>query len=128
MDLKNLCINGKFKITPHINSMEQLQIRAEKFRKQGRLWDEDLEKIIKEIKANEDINDKERNGKATIEANDEHHKVLEAEEEGLLQVHGVGKRGTNQLRLVEQYLDVLVKHTTEIPPPTALVEVHPQLP
>jgi hypothetical protein len=34
----------------------------------------------------------------------------------------VGRRGTNQLRLLEQYLDVLVKHTTEIPPPTALVE------
>jgi hypothetical protein len=34
----------------------------------------------------------------------------------------VGRRGTNQLCLVEQYLDVLVKHTTEIPPPTALVE------
>jgi hypothetical protein len=37
----------------------------------------------------------------------------------------VGRRGTNQLRLVERYLDVLVKHTTEIPPPAALVEVHP---
>ncbi len=35
---------------------------------------------------------------------------------------GVGRRGTNQLRLLERYLDVLVKHTTEIPPPTALVE------
>ncbi len=34
----------------------------------------------------------------------------------------VGRRGTNQLRLVEQYLDVLVKHTTEILPPTALIE------
>ncbi len=34
----------------------------------------------------------------------------------------VGRRGTNQLRLLEWYLDVLVKHTTEIPPPTALVE------
>jgi hypothetical protein len=40
----------------------------------------------------------------------------------------VGRRGTNQLRLLERYLDVLVKHTTEIPPPTALVEVRPQLP
>jgi hypothetical protein len=40
----------------------------------------------------------------------------------------VGKRGTNQLRLMERYLDVLVKHTTEIPPPTALVEVRPRLP
>ncbi len=34
----------------------------------------------------------------------------------------VGRRGTNQLHLLEWYLDVLVKHTTEIPPRTALVE------
>jgi hypothetical protein len=34
----------------------------------------------------------------------------------------VGRSGTNQLHLLERYLDVLVKHTTEIPPPTALVE------
>jgi hypothetical protein len=34
----------------------------------------------------------------------------------------VGRRGTNQLCLLERYLDVLVKNTTEIPPPTALVE------
>ena len=34
----------------------------------------------------------------------------------------VGRRGTNQLRLVERYLDFLVKHTTEFSPPTALVE------
>jgi hypothetical protein len=40
----------------------------------------------------------------------------------------VGRRGTNQLRLLERYLYVLVKHTTEIPPPTALVEVCPRLP
>jgi hypothetical protein len=40
----------------------------------------------------------------------------------------VGRRGTNQLRLLERYLDILVKHTTEIPPPTALVEVRPRLP
>jgi hypothetical protein len=33
----------------------------------------------------------------------------------------VGRRGY-QLRLLERYLDVLVKHTTEIPPPTALAE------
>jgi hypothetical protein len=40
----------------------------------------------------------------------------------------VGRRCTNQLCLLERYLDVLVKHTTEIPPLTALVEVRPQLP
>ncbi len=39
----------------------------------------------------------------------------------------VGRRGTNQLRLLERYLDVLVKHTTEIPPLTALVEVCPRV-
>ncbi len=41
---------------------------------------------------------------------------------------GVGRRGTNQLCLVKRYLDVLVKHTTKIPPLTALVEVRPRLP
>ncbi len=40
----------------------------------------------------------------------------------LKMVNSVGRRGTNQLRLLERYLDVLVKHTTEILPPTALVE------
>jgi hypothetical protein len=40
----------------------------------------------------------------------------------------VERRGTNQLHLLEWSLDVLVKHTTEIPPPTALVEVRPRLP
>jgi hypothetical protein len=45
-----------------------------------------------------------------------------------LNVFAVGRRGTNQLCLVERYLDVLFKHTTEIPPLTALVEVHPRLP
>ncbi len=34
----------------------------------------------------------------------------------------VGRRGTNQLRLLERYRDVLDKHTTGIPPPTALAE------
>ncbi len=34
----------------------------------------------------------------------------------------VGRGVTNQLCLLERYLDVLDKHTTEIPPPIALVE------
>jgi hypothetical protein len=41
------------------------------------------------------------------------------------EVTTVGKRGTNQLCLLERYLAVLVKHTTEIPPLTTLVEVRP---
>jgi hypothetical protein len=36
----------------------------------------------------------------------------------------VGRRGTNQLRLLEQYLDVLVKHTTEDPAPGCLSRRH----
>ncbi len=32
----------------------------------------------------------------------------------------VGRRGTNQLRLLERYLDVLIKHTTEDPAPGCL--------
>jgi hypothetical protein len=50
MELKNQCINGKFKTTSHISIMEQLGKRAEQFRKQGRLQTQDLEEIIKEIK------------------------------------------------------------------------------
>ncbi len=44
--LKDLCINGKLKMTPHINIMEQLRNRADRFRKQGRLQNEDLKEII----------------------------------------------------------------------------------
>jgi hypothetical protein len=50
MKLKNLCINGKLTTTSHISVMKQLQIKADQFRKQGRLQDQDLHKIIKEIK------------------------------------------------------------------------------
>ena len=32
----------------------------------------------------------------------------------------VGRRGTNQLRLLQRYFDVLVKHTTEDPAPGCL--------
>jgi hypothetical protein len=32
----------------------------------------------------------------------------------------VGRRGTNQLRLLERYLEVLIKHTTEDPAPDCL--------
>jgi hypothetical protein len=33
MKLKNLRINEKFKTTPHLSIMEQLQIKADQFRK-----------------------------------------------------------------------------------------------
>jgi hypothetical protein len=39
--------------------MEQLRIKAERFRKQGQLQDQDLEEIIKELKAGEEFTDGE---------------------------------------------------------------------
>jgi hypothetical protein len=76
--------------------MEQLQIRADRFRKQDRLWDEDLEEIIKGIKENEDIKDNEGDDKAAMAATNKHNKVLEAVEEGLLQVHGMAPNTKQQ--------------------------------
>jgi hypothetical protein len=89
MKLKSICINGKFKTTPHINIMEQLQIRADRFRKQGRLRDKDLKEIIDAIKADNNFKDNKENGKAALAATSKQNKVLEAVEEGLLQVHGM---------------------------------------
>jgi hypothetical protein len=48
--LKELYYTGKFKTTPHTNIMEQLQIKADRFRKQGRLQDKDVEEIIKDLR------------------------------------------------------------------------------
>jgi hypothetical protein len=89
MKLKNSCINGKFKTTLDRYIMEQLQIRADRFRKHGRLQDKDLEEIIKGIKQNKDIKDDEGDDKAATAATNKHNKVLEAVEEGLVQVHGM---------------------------------------
>jgi hypothetical protein len=68
--------------------MEQLRIRAERFRKQGRLQEDDLEQIIKDMK--DEVTFKEEgevNSKKT--ASEEHRRVMEAVEDGLLQVHGI---------------------------------------
>jgi hypothetical protein len=67
--------------------MEQLQIRAEWFRKQGRLQDKDLEEIIEAIKVDKNFKDNIENGKAASAATNKENKVLEGVEEGLLQVH-----------------------------------------
>jgi hypothetical protein len=84
-----LGINGKFKTTKHSTIMKQLRIRAERFRKQGRLQEQedDLEQIIKEIK--EEGWHKDSKGRnEEVAADNEHKRVMEAVEEGLLQVHG----------------------------------------
>ncbi len=67
--------------------MEQLQIRATRFRKQGRLRDKDLEEIINAIKADDNFKDGKENGKAALAATNKQNRVLKAIEEGLLQVH-----------------------------------------
>jgi hypothetical protein len=45
MKLKKLCINGKFKPASHLSIMEQLRIKADQFRKQGRLQEQDSEEL-----------------------------------------------------------------------------------
>ncbi len=76
--------------------MEQLRIRADRFRKQGRLWDEDLEEIINAIKVDDNFKDDKENGKAALAATNKQSRVIEAVEEGLLQVHGMAPNTKQQ--------------------------------
>jgi hypothetical protein len=68
--------------------MEQLRLWAERFRKQGRLSDEDLEEIIANIKASDGSTEANADKVASSTSDDENKRVMEAVEEGLLQVHG----------------------------------------
>jgi hypothetical protein len=88
MEIKTLCIKGTLKTTSHTTTLEQLRIRADQFRKQGRLQDNNLEEIITEIKASDETMDDETNSKAAITSNNKHRRVMEAVEDGLLQVQG----------------------------------------
>jgi hypothetical protein len=68
--------------------MEQLQIRADRFRKQGRLQEDDLEQIIEDMKAEGQVEEgKVGDGETTADI--ELKQVMEAVGEGLLQVHGI---------------------------------------
>jgi hypothetical protein len=78
MEIKTLCIKGTLKTTSHTTILEQLRIRADQFRKQGRLQDNNLEEIIMEIKASDETMDDETNGKTDIASNDKHRRVMEA--------------------------------------------------
>ncbi len=49
--LKDYGVNGKFQTTKHTTIMEQLRIRADRFRKQGRLQEDNLGQIIEDMKA-----------------------------------------------------------------------------
>jgi hypothetical protein len=77
-----------FQTTKHTTIMEQLRIRAKQFRKQGRLQEDDLERIIKEMKAEGQIKEGE-GGDGETTSDDEHKRVMEAVGEGQLQVHGI---------------------------------------
>jgi hypothetical protein len=68
--------------------MEQLQIRANRFRKQGRLEDQDLEEIIRDIKEGSKTEVEGDSGSANEAEKDEHRRVRKAVEEGLFQIHG----------------------------------------
>ena len=76
--------------------MEQLRIKADQFRKQGRLQDQDLEEIISKIKADEEFKDGEENSKAETASKDKQKRVLEVVKEGLLQVHGIAPNTKQQ--------------------------------
>jgi hypothetical protein len=65
--------------------MEYLRQQADRFRKQGRLQEEDMETIIKEMKEKMGAADIKEEEKETTKA-DEHQKVMEVVNEGLMQV------------------------------------------
>jgi hypothetical protein len=67
--------------------MEQLRIRADWFRKQGRLQDSNLEDIVNKIKADKQFKECKNSSRMAL-LKDEHRRVSKAVEEGLLQVHG----------------------------------------
>ena len=76
--------------------MEQLQIRAEQFRKQGRLRDEDMEDIIADVKTNNKTTEEEADKTACCTSDNENRRVMEAVEEGLIQVHGTAPNTKQQ--------------------------------
>jgi len=96
MEIKSTCINGSIKTTNHKTIMEQLRLRAERFRKQGRLRDEDLEEIIADIKAGDELSEDDIDKAVSSTRDNENKRVMEAVEEGLLQVHGTAPNTKQQ--------------------------------
>jgi hypothetical protein len=83
MNLKDKCKNGKFRTTEHKSIMEHLRLRADRFRKQGRLQEDEMEAIIKEMR--EEMAGKEGGDQDSNTARAEEHKrVMKAVKEGLL--------------------------------------------
>ncbi len=75
--------------------MEHLRIRADRFRKQGQLQEDNLVQIINNMKAKGTFKEDNR-GSKDIAALDEHKRVMEAIKEGLLQVHALPPIPSNQ--------------------------------
>jgi hypothetical protein len=68
--------------------MEHLRRQVDRYRKQGRLHDDEMETIIEEMR--KEMTVKEGGGEASDTARaEEHARVLEAVEEGLLQIQGI---------------------------------------
>jgi hypothetical protein len=68
--------------------MKKLRLRVDWFRIQGRLQDDKMETIIEEMKQEMEADgDKGQDNKAT--GSEEHKKVMEAVDKGLLQIHGI---------------------------------------
>ena len=75
MESESVCTNGSIKPTNHKTIMKQLRIHAERFRKQGRLRDKDLEEIIAEIKANDRAAEEDADKTAFNASNKENRRV-----------------------------------------------------
>jgi len=74
--------------------MEQLRIKADQFRKQARLQDQDMEEIIREIKkGGKQEKESEDSVAATV---NKQKRVMEAVQEGLLQIHGLAPNTKQQ--------------------------------
>jgi hypothetical protein len=76
--------------------MKQLQIKVDQFRKQGQLQDQDLHKIIKEIKEGSTAGEQGESNSADQAAKDKYRQLSKAVEEGLLQTHGTAPNTKQQ--------------------------------
>jgi hypothetical protein len=68
--------------------MEHLRLQADRFQKQGRLQEDEMKMIINEMRREMAGNKEGEQIHGSAKAK-EHARVMEAVEEGLLQVHGI---------------------------------------
>jgi hypothetical protein len=68
--------------------MEHLRLQADRFRRQGRLKDDEMETIIEELKKDMEIDRGQGQDKKSTRS-DKHKRVMEVVDKGLLHVHGI---------------------------------------